>query len=305
MSVLLAAISQSPHLTLTDDRARVKRSTPWPEADDGRSRSILAKGIPTSAELDPLLVFFARFGDVKAVRFRRGKDDRQRKKSVFVEYDTEETVKKILAQHSKTEFSDESQKYEVHLLNPNDYFKNKRKSGGGGDNKKQKQKDKKRGNNNSNNDVGEEKKKDGGDDDDGAGGAKKKQRGGGSQLEDGTVVHFEGIGVRLSRAALREVFEQHCNGNGEGVKSVDYAHGATEGYAVFSNEVQAAFFVEKMRTQNVEVDGKPCKARVLSAEETRKYEERVNMFQQLKKKGPRKGKGAQKKKQNNSHQVKE
>ena len=170
LSVLQEVCEGSDVVQLSADRSRVRRRHPWPEVDTSRARSVLARGVPVSASLDELLVFFGTFGAVNAVRFRRN-EAKERLDSVFVEFGSEADAAKVVAM-KQTEFAPGTiVTFDASTVGVEKEKKNSK------NNKKQQQQVEKR----------EEVPK---------------------LFEPGSVVKFKGIGTGLSKQALKEVFEQ-------------------------------------------------------------------------------------------------
>lgn len=108
---IVKALKESNFLELTDDDTSVKRREPLPEAlndgpnpdaiqvfeDKAMPRSVYAKGfgeeVP-STQFD-IEAFFAPYGPTNAIRLRRT-EEKIFKRSVFVEFETEDLAKKFL-----------------------------------------------------------------------------------------------------------------------------------------------------------------------------------------------------------------
>ena len=262
MAHLQAVCEASPHLELSEDRAKVRRATPWPDQDTSRPRTVFCKGVPASASLDALLEYFGQFGAVNAVRFRRDAN-KERKNSIFVEF-ADEAVAKHVAQLK-------DQKYpgvEAALhFEPNAAYSRRKRT-------------KKNQN-------------------DGGSASKKSQKGKRDErsalFEQGTVVGWTGAGGGLSRAALKELFEANAE---EGtVRAVDCAAGASEGYVRLDNGVVAAFMIEKMRNDKVPIDGKVPELRILEGKEFEDYLSKMTLLEGIKT-APKKKKPKQKKNKN-------
>lgn len=110
-SAIVEAMKTSTVLDLVDNDTKVQRKVPLPESvndfldpnvvkvfeNEAMGRSAYVKGFgeegpKTQFEIE---AFFAPFGPTKAIRLRRA-FDKTFKGSVFVEFDTEETLKKFL-----------------------------------------------------------------------------------------------------------------------------------------------------------------------------------------------------------------
>lgn len=117
---IVAALKESQLLEVTDDDTKVKRRKPLPEhvdpekmdddaikvfEDRAMPRSVYAKGFgpeDKGTQLD-IEAFFSQYGSWNAVRLRRA-FDKTFKGSVFVEFDTEETLDSFLALDPKPQY---------------------------------------------------------------------------------------------------------------------------------------------------------------------------------------------------------
>ena len=121
-SAIIAALSESKFLELTDDNTKVKRREPLsdkidPEEMNAESvkvfedrampRSVYVKGFgeeDSKTQFD-IEAFFTPYGPWNAIRLRRA-NDKVFKSSVFVEFDSEETQKKFLELDPKPKYKD-------------------------------------------------------------------------------------------------------------------------------------------------------------------------------------------------------
>jgi hypothetical protein len=247
-AVIRDVCAHSTALELSPDGKKVRRAAPWPEHDTSRPRTIFARSVPPSASLDQLLAFFGAFGLVNAVRFRRKKEGKERKDSVFVEFASEQTAAKVVALQKASL----SPGVDVLFQTAQSHWQEN---------------------------LAKRKRKE-------AEAAPAKKRADPARaFEPGSIVHFSGIGTGLSRQALKEVFEQHVSVPGS-VKFVDYNNGASEGYVRLDNEIIASFMTEKMRGAKALVDGKEPVLRVLAeGNEFDEYMQKLTLLDELKK-GP-------------------
>jgi len=138
-SAVVAALKESSTLDITgtEGNEEIVRKTPLPEevSTNARSnrtffedktipRSIYAKGFPeeTATTQTDIEAFFAPYGPVNAVRLRRN-DDREFKRSVFVEFDSEETQKAFLELETKPKFGEK----ELQIQSKGEYVEGKKK----------------------------------------------------------------------------------------------------------------------------------------------------------------------------------
>jgi len=135
-SAVLAALKESTFLSVTDDE-QLQRRTPLPSAttedpsdnitlydDVTRSRSIYAKGFGAeepSTQVD-IEAFFAPYGPINAIRLRRSHPEKIFKRSVFVEFDSDETAKAFLELESKPKWKGD---VELLILSKEDYVRGK------------------------------------------------------------------------------------------------------------------------------------------------------------------------------------
>ena len=119
-SAVVAALKDSAVIELVDDDTKVKRKVPLSEEladsnndtvvkvfeDRAMPRSIYAKGFGEelpSTQFD-IEAFFAPYGPTNAIRLRRKDHDKSFKGSVFVEFDSEDTMKKFLELDPRPEY---------------------------------------------------------------------------------------------------------------------------------------------------------------------------------------------------------
>eukprot|EP01134_Creolimax_fragrantissima_P004524 CFRG4524T1 len=83
-------------IVLSEDGLKVKRVAPIPTEYDARSRTMYAKGFPTTMTIDEYMTFWNAIGQVNAVRIRKTMK-RDQKPSCFVEFKSEDEMKRVLA----------------------------------------------------------------------------------------------------------------------------------------------------------------------------------------------------------------
>jgi len=96
---LAQAIRKSDMLTLSEDKARVRRDTvKFPLEDvDSVPRTIYVEGFPVTSDLDDLSQLFARHGRVRLVEIPRHRLTREPRGFCFVEFATEEEAREAAA----------------------------------------------------------------------------------------------------------------------------------------------------------------------------------------------------------------
>ncbi|KAK2078621.1 hypothetical protein QBZ16_003461 [Prototheca wickerhamii] len=99
VEALAATLEASASLTLSEDRASVRRTEALPEFEElskqVEERSLYVSPFPFDTTLDQLTEFFAKVGDVRSVRMRRHLSSKDFRGSVFVELSsTEEAQRK-------------------------------------------------------------------------------------------------------------------------------------------------------------------------------------------------------------------
>lgn len=105
LQVVAAALRESKALLkVSEDGAKVKRTSPIPESFDGSAMTVRVKNIPATATLDALEEFFqsrvAPAGNVRRVKKLFNRKTKEFIGKAFVEFDSEETAK---AQHNVVE----------------------------------------------------------------------------------------------------------------------------------------------------------------------------------------------------------
>lgn len=99
-NVILSALKKSKILEVDKDGKMVRRTTNLPELDMTPQRSIYLKGIPKDSTIESVEKIFDGF-KVLCVRLRRQKQTKEQKDSCFVEFESEDEVKKVLSKEFK------------------------------------------------------------------------------------------------------------------------------------------------------------------------------------------------------------
>jgi len=98
--VILDALKTSKMLEVDKDGKMVRRVTQLPENDLTPSRSLYVKGIPAESTIESIEAIFDGF-KVLCVRLRREKISKTPKDSCFVEFGSEDEIKKVLGKEFK------------------------------------------------------------------------------------------------------------------------------------------------------------------------------------------------------------
>ncbi len=94
------ALEGSESLTLSEDKARVRRTVALTSAEQAMmqidQRSLYASPFPFNTTLDAITAFFSERAPVNCVRMRRHAESKDFRGSIFVEFADEETAQKVL-----------------------------------------------------------------------------------------------------------------------------------------------------------------------------------------------------------------
>ena len=94
------ALEGSESLTLSEDKARVRRTVALTSAEQAMmqidQRSLYASPFPFDTTLDAITAFFSEQAPVNCVRMRRHAESKDFRGSIFVEFADEETAQKVL-----------------------------------------------------------------------------------------------------------------------------------------------------------------------------------------------------------------
>lgn len=96
---IAGSLEASEALTLSDDKARVRRTKPLTSAEHAMAqidqRSLYASPFPHDTSLDGIAGFFQQRAPVNCVRMRRHAESKDFRGSVFVEFADEEAAQKV------------------------------------------------------------------------------------------------------------------------------------------------------------------------------------------------------------------
>jgi len=92
--LIKSIFSTIENLEVKDDK--VKRTTPLPEKDTSRERTIVVSGLPkTGITIETLSEFFSKYGPTLSIRFRR--QEKEFTGCAFVEFEKAEDAEKVAA----------------------------------------------------------------------------------------------------------------------------------------------------------------------------------------------------------------
>eukprot|EP01097_Dermamoeba_algensis_P000684 TRINITY_DN1243_c0_g1_i1.p1 TRINITY_DN1243_c0_g1~~TRINITY_DN1243_c0_g1_i1.p1 ORF type:complete len:360 (-),score=116.84 TRINITY_DN1243_c0_g1_i1:253-1272(-) len=255
LSVVKEALKKSTILALSEDGSSVRRTTPLPENVDFTKRKIYARRIPDNTTIEQVEALFSPFGKVTRVQLRKTPEGIF-KRSVFVEFSTEQEAEEALKQ--KITFDGA----ELTLLSVEAYNQEKKEEIEQKKGKKRKAKtedsEKKQG-------EGEQ--------------SEPKQR----DYTPGTVLKFDGI-APTTLGALKDKFNELGK-----VQFVTYAPDATSGYVRYQTPEETQKSLSHF-TENLSLLGpeKPS-ITLLSGDEEKSYWEIA--LKEISERGKNKGKG--------------
>jgi len=249
------ALESSEILQLSEDRQRVKRSTPLVELGPFEERAVYVSGFSSDAspDIDDVRKAFEAFGKVLSVKLRKNAKG-EFNGTAFVEYAIHEDVMKALA---ATELRLEGSDIVLVVLTIAD-FKSKRKSGEIIEDRPQKKKKKR-----------DER------DTDGANEAEKDER----EFVKGLVLKFEGIGPGVSREDLREIY-----GEFGVVAWVDFSRDEADGFIRFAELGSAEKALAQLKENKKEIGGKVPEMSVLQGEPEKEFWDNVFLQQENRRK---------------------
>ncbi|KAJ8907565.1 hypothetical protein NDN08_007676 [Rhodosorus marinus] len=249
------ALESSEILQLSEDRQRVKRSTPLVELGPFEERAVYVSGFSSDAspDLDDVRKVFEAFGKVLSVKLRKNAKG-EFNGTAFVEYATHEDVEKALAE---TDLRLEGSDIVLVVLTIAD-FKSKRKSGEIIEDRPPKKK----------------KKKDGRDTE-GDNQPEKDER----EFVKGLVLKFEGIGPGVSREDLREIY-----GEFGVVAWVDFSRDEADGFIRFAELGSAEKALERLKGDKKEIGGKLPEMSILQGEPEKEFWDNVFLQQENRRK---------------------
>jgi lupus La protein len=264
------AVAGSTFLAVNEDGTRVRRTTPIPDSDEWRARSVYAKGwIATQPEppVADVEALFAPYGKVVSVRMRRwsGEDGtRHFKGSVFIELDTSEAAERVVADShtikvkgSEEDDGSDLEDKELIVMNVESYFEKKRIESRERTKKFKERKAAQKATERGTGDHGKEGQ---------SGGQNGAAQGVKREFVKGLILRFTGVGETTSREDLKEVVEPHGS-----IAWIDFERGAVDGHIRFSAEGAATKTVAELSQKSIEICGKVPQYSVLEGEPESAY----------------------------------
>jgi len=257
IKVIVAALKSSPNLlAVSEDDAKVKRTSKLPEKVDVLACSSYAKGFPADTSLDQIQDFIGGLlqegEQLAAVRMRRLKD-KVFKGSVFLEFNTKAAAERVAGLTATFTGASEP----LLMMTKAAYLDMKKKERG-----------------------------------DKPGNKKRKAEGKEDEKEDesfteGLIVAVSKLPEGASRETVKEAFENlDCK-----IAFVEYARGQPSGFVRVAedSEVSAAAVVTKMQEQKTEVSGACVEVKLVEGEEEKTYWAKVREAKKNKASGYHKG----------------
>lgn len=239
-AVVAEAVANSEVVTLSSDKQSVKRTNPLPEEDTSLPRKIYTKGwTGDDLTIEKVTEIFAPHGNVLSVRLRRKKTG-EFKGSVLIEFDTEETAKKVLELAPQPE--GQTLAYQTALA----WTQEKREQSQAFLKSKK--------------DKSAQAKQERSD------AARKVEEESSNADMKGTIVKFDGVGEGLDREALQPIFSTYGT-----IKYTDFVRGNTSGFIRFSTPEEATKAVETITSSKLEFAGKVPTVSVLAGADEEDY----------------------------------
>eukprot|EP00029_Vermamoeba_vermiformis_P009980 TRINITY_DN514_c0_g2_i1.p1 TRINITY_DN514_c0_g2~~TRINITY_DN514_c0_g2_i1.p1 ORF type:complete len:333 (+),score=140.51 TRINITY_DN514_c0_g2_i1:37-999(+) len=244
-------VQSSDQLILSEDRKFVKRSAPLPETDTMNERSVYVKGFPedeAGVTVDSVTKFFETHGKVLSVRPRRTKE-KKFKGSIFIEFDTEETAKKV-SDLKEVKWGEQT----LTLLQRSEYYKQKKE-----ENKQAKESKKRKA--------------------DAPTGREKYT----NEVRKGLVMIVTGLGEKTDRDELKDLFTGYGS-----VKYVEYIPADHKAFIRFADTDSAQNALKEYKEGDKEIAGGKVTATMLEGEAEDEYWQK-NILNKPPKKGGFKG----------------
>ncbi|GAM19144.1 hypothetical protein SAMD00019534_023190 [Acytostelium subglobosum LB1] len=242
------ALKSSKKLEVSEDGKTVRRVDPLPDTELINKKTLYSKGWPLdTTTIETVQAFFKPYGNVLSVRLRKQKDKTSFKGSMFVDFDSEEIVTKIIAEAPKLndtveliyqthkQFSDEKLEQTAARAAK---FGNKRKAKDQGS------------------------KQEGDEETTGDNAADDTAAGSNNEMVPGTLLTFKGIGEGLNFSEIKTAFAQYGN-----VVYVDYQEKEDNGMVRFSSADATKRAMEAFIAEKKELGGKVPELAILEGEE--------------------------------------
>lgn len=279
-----AAVTDSTLLALSDDLARIRRTTSLPAVSLFDTRAVYAKGWPARSQLPPiddLVAMFSPSGKVLSVRTRRFEDQLDKKKyfkgSIFVEMESAEAAERVVAEQYEIEVPDESGtlvRKPLILKLMDDYRKDKKEEErvrlarvrSRGQKRKRDDRDDVNGDKGDGTAPKDESAEVKADVNSKPDRTSRQDNSKDRQVVPGLILNFEGFGPDVTREDIREAFETH----GE-VAWVDFQRGNSEGCIRFARPGDATAAQKAMEESKMQFGGKLPTFSVLEGEAEEAY----------------------------------
>eukprot|EP01132_Coremiostelium_polycephalum_P006115 gene6115-7620_t len=265
-------LKKSSKLQISEDGKMVRRTDPVPDAGN-HENTLYSKGWPDNTTIEMVESFFEPFGKVLSVRLRK-RLNKSFKGSLHVDFESEESVKKVIEAAPKLEdkeliyqtfadFANEKKEQQKQFITSK---QNKRKSSGG-DLKDEVEKEDK-----------EEKE-----DEEEEAAAEEEEK---EEIVPGTIVSFTGCGTGLHRGDIKQIFAEYGD-----VLFVGFNTNDTSGSVRYKTAESAKKAMETLTTDKKEFAGQVPTYSILEGEEEKKAWEKVFEMKRNSKNKPAGGKG--------------
>lgn len=109
VAAVAEAMSSSDVVVVSECKTKIRRKEALPIDDNSKQRTLYVKGFPTDEDIsiETISDFFSKFGKVLMVRLRREHgDDKKFKGSCFVEFSSEDEMKKTVDESNETSLNE-------------------------------------------------------------------------------------------------------------------------------------------------------------------------------------------------------
>ncbi|EGC40246.1 hypothetical protein DICPUDRAFT_52105 [Dictyostelium purpureum] len=249
LEFITESLKKSTRLQVSEDGKMVKRLDPLPESID-TGKTLYSKGWPSDTTIEKVQEFFNQFGKTLSVRLRK-KTDKSFKGSLLVDFDTEETVTKIIAEKPKLN-GDIELIYQTFKQFNDEKKEEKEKFLANSDKKRKAKKEAERDGENDDEEKSEEKAEE--------------------TMVPGCIVVFKGIGAgkNIHRGDIKEIFSQYGD-----VQFVGYNHDDVDGNVRFKTAESAQRAVEALTTAKKEIGGQVPTFSIMEGEEEKTEWEKI------------------------------